>query len=125
MRRWKDEEDDEELKNSTALLIVGSLIGYGIAIIVGVVVGCWVFYTIGAGIFNYIRLERYGEKTKAVVTKSIEYSDNTKPAVNYEFVVNGKRYIQKAKEVSVKKAVGDSITIVYVPDNPDVNDIEE
>ena len=94
------------------LIIVGGFILFG-----------YILYGICNTLVQYIELKWYGKNSKAIVTKFIRY-EGTNPAINYEYEIDGIKYIEKAVRISDEKKVGDTISIIYLPDNPKINRIE-
>jgi len=92
-------------------------------LIIGFVLLCYISYGACNTFVHYIELKWYGKKTKAIVTKFIRY-EGTNPAINYEYEIDGIKYIEKAVHISDEKKVGDTISIVYLPDNPKINRME-
>ena len=94
------------------------------SIVLGSIILGYIFYTLCCTFVNHLRLKWYGEKKKAVVTKFIKY-EGSNPKINYEFEVDGIKFTVIAVSVYEEKVVGDSIPIVYLPNNPEINEITE
>jgi hypothetical protein len=104
---------DKKKEKPNKLIIVGGFILFG-----------YILYGVCNTFVQYIELKWYGKNSKAVVTKFIKY-EGTNPAINYEYEIDGIKYTEKAVRISDEKKVGDTISIIYLPDNPKINRIEE
>ena len=91
---------DKKKEKPNKLIFVGGFILFG-----------YILYGVCNTLVQYIELKWYGKNSKAVVTKFIKY-EGTNPAINYEYEID-------------EKKVGDTISIIYLPDNPKINRIEE
>ena len=80
---------------------------------------CFVLFRLCSVLFTQLRLELYGEKTKAVVTKV--WINKAYPRACYEFEVNGTKYHGDLGKCSNDIAVGDTVTISFLPNNPECN----
>ena len=94
-------------------------------LIIGTVLLCYMLYVGGVVLFNRIRLMKYGEKKNAVITKVVKYDGTEGFFINYEFVVDGKKIIHKSVPVSEKMNLGDSVSVIYLPQKPEINRLTE
>lgn len=69
--------------------------------------------------FNQIRLQLYGEKVKAVVTKIYYYKGGKSSC--YEFTINSCKYEGSMGRPPKNIEVGDSMFVTYLPSNPRIN----
>ena len=80
---------------------------------------CYVLSKLGGVLFTQLRLELYGEKTKGVVTKV--WINKAYTRASYEFEVNGIMYQGDLGKSPDDAAVGDTVTISFLPSNPKYN----
>lgn len=88
-----------------------AIAGYGLLL--------YLFYFYISIFFNQARLHLYGEKTKGVVTKVWIHKAYT--CASYEFEVNGIKYQGDFGKCPDDAAVGDTVSISFLPSNPEYN----
>jgi hypothetical protein len=64
------------------------------------------------------RLKEQGKITRGILTNSELINDVVR---YYSFSVSGITYNGNSKELCDEASVGDSISIIYLPDNPEIN----
>lgn len=70
--------------------------------------------------FTYTILKNYGLCKESVLTNEIRYFRSHKPALSYNFWLNGKVYDGNSNVEDLSK-VGDSICVVYLEWIPSIN----
>ena len=87
--------------------------------IMGCGIICFTLFHFCSTIFTQFRLKLNGEKGTAIVKKVWLYK--AYPHAMYEFEVNGKLYYGDKGDFPIDVAVNDSICIIFLPSNPEIN----
>lgn len=76
----------------------------------------FVFYQCSVNAYQRYHLRKHGKQVSAYVYDS--YSQRSHTWYLYKFTVNEQHYTGRLFSTAI---IGDSITIIYLPDNPDIN----